>query len=80
VAEAPSTIAALAKEEEKVIAGRAEGRAIAAKERASRDSDGSKPVDAIVDAYKAFLHNGGPGVRYTTLDQWLGSIDLDDFQ
>ncbi len=75
VAEAPTTIAALQAEEERVIVARAEGRALAAKEQASREHNDPKVVETLVDAYKAFLDEGMSD-QVVTFDQWLGNIDI----
>ena len=75
VAEAPSTIAALVAEEERVIAARTEGRAQAAKDRALSASEGSSTLERLVDAYKTYRNTGGGW----SFEQWLGDLDTSQF-
>lgn len=80
VAEDPETIAALLAEEKQVIAGRAEGRALAAKEQGFREhSNDPKVVEALVDAYKTFLART-PTYERPSFDQWLGTIEIDSLR
>ena len=59
-------------EEQAVIAARAEGRAIAAKERAINSGKSSSALDALMQGYTAYLESGGT----RDLDYWMGDLRL----
>jgi hypothetical protein len=71
VAESPEVIAAKVAEQQRIIEARAEGNAIAAKERAMREP-GTTALDSLMSGYEYYRNTGGTG----TFDYWFGETDL----
>jgi hypothetical protein len=74
---AKSTIPARIVEEEQVIAARAEGRAIAAKDRAMNgDGGSSEELQLLLETYERFRANWRN--EDVTFSQWLGKLQFAD--
>jgi len=77
---ASSTLLAQIAEQEQVIAARAEGRALAAKDKAARGDDGGSEDLRLLLASYADFRDATPRNYYTTLEDWLGDLRLREGQ
>jgi hypothetical protein len=74
---AKSTIPAQIAAKEKVIAARAEGRALAAKDQAMKGENGDdEPLRILLESYNEFRRE--PINKQITLDEWLGDLRFVD--
>lgn len=72
---AAATVDARIREEEAVIAGRTEGRALAAKEAALAAPAGESDMQYLTDAYNNFVTRTGSQWAFSA---WLGSVSLEN--
>jgi hypothetical protein len=70
---ARATVPAQVAEQEKIIAARAEGRALAAKDNALKGNQGGSGMEALMEAYATYRNTGG----HCAMDEWLGDLRIE---